>query len=67
NTASTPSPPYATSSPDGHGCCPQPAQTPKQLPWFAHRVSLVELVGEHAHHDEVVVPAGEENVFPQLL
>ncbi|MFF4827132.1 hypothetical protein ACFY20_29730 [Streptomyces sp. NPDC001312] len=32
--------------------------------WFAHRVSLVELVGEHAHHDEVVVPAGEENVFP---
>ncbi|MGW4822741.1 hypothetical protein ACWEP4_28045 [Streptomyces sp. NPDC004227] len=30
-------------------------------------MSLVELVGEHAHHDEVVVPAGEENMFPQLL
>jgi hypothetical protein len=33
--------------------------------WFAHRVSLVELVGEHAQHDEDVVPAGRENVFPQ--
>ncbi|MFE7332461.1 hypothetical protein ACFU8W_48010 [Streptomyces sp. NPDC057565] len=29
-------------------------------------MSLVELVDEHAHHDEVVVPAGEENVFPQI-
>jgi hypothetical protein len=37
-----PSPPYATSSPDGHGCCPQPAENPEQLP-------LDRLVGDDRH------------------
>ncbi|WP_374936213.1 transposase [Streptomyces sp. SM1] len=35
NTASTRSPPCATSSPDGHGCCPRPTESPEQLPRYS--------------------------------
>ncbi|MEU3098564.1 hypothetical protein ABZ690_28365, partial [Streptomyces sp. NPDC006967] len=64
HTASAPSPPCATSSPDGHGCCPQPAETPKQLPaewvdWYNHR----RLHGEIGHVPPVEY---EANYYTEL-